>query len=94
MKARQTKSSDIQTGATQEAQLNAQKHKRSVRQSWDHFVFFEGNLLVLSFKSLEDFSVELKEVRVVDLFWNNTFNIHISLDLIHKFDYLGIIMYT
>lgn len=50
MKARQTKGSDIQTGATQEAQLNGQKHKRSVRQSWDHFVFFEGNLLVLSFK--------------------------------------------
>lgn len=37
--------------------------------------FFKGNLLVLSFKSLEDFSVELKEVRVVDLFWNNTYSI-------------------
>lgn len=43
--------------------------------------------LSAKFQSLEDFSVELKEVRVVDLFWNNTFNIHISLDLIHKFDY-------
>lgn len=57
-------------------------------------VFFLGKPYSAKFQNLENFPVQLKKVRVVDLFWNNTFNIHICLDLIHKFDYLGIILYT